>query len=160
MNEFLDEVHQEEAGADDELGEGVVRPHREDVAGEGVGEVLPRLRQHVGEDGGQEDPAAEAQEAADDPLPLLARVVDVLLEAEGEEAEEQGEDPHEGEGDDLRGEELHLEGRRGGGRGVWVRGGGRVSERGRGGEEGFLRREYERNTLFYISFSQLRHLVH
>lgn len=125
MNEFLDEVHQEEAGADDELGEGVVGPHREDVAGEGVGEVLPRLRQHVGEDGGQEDPAAEAQEAADDPLPLLARVVDVLLEAEGEEAEEQGEDAHEGEGDDLRGEELHLEGRRGG------RGEGRVGE-GRG----------------------------
>lgn len=110
MNEFLDEIHQEESGARDELGERVVGPHREDLLGEGVGEVLPSLRKHVGEDGGQKDSPAEAKEAAHNPLPLLARVVDVSLHAERKEAEKEREDAHEGEGDDLRGEELHLGG--------------------------------------------------
>lgn len=110
MDEFLDEIDQEEANAGDELGQRVIGPHRQDFLGEGVREILPRLRQHVGEDGGQKDSSAEAKEATDDPLSLLASLVDVLLHTEREETEEEGQDAHESEGDDLRREELHLVG--------------------------------------------------
>ena len=98
----LDGVDEEEAEADDELGEGIVR-----VCGHVPGrarhlQALPDLRDHVDEDGGEKDAAAHAQHAADKLVEDLGLAgLDQLLEWNRRYTTAQLYEPNEKEHQDL-----------------------------------------------------------
>ena len=72
-------------------------------------QTLPDLRQHVDEDGGQKDAAAEAHQAGHEVLdPLHALLLDELDQEERTESGPELDEAEEDEDDHFRSDQIHF----------------------------------------------------